>query len=373
MLKIFGIILAVILLLLVLWAIGGYLFLKLHPVFGAAGSKVVSEKTLSSPYYSQQGFKNLQPVQLREPGEDNSSAEDGFFVTLYKFLFDTSGRRVPDKQLPSIKFDKDSLVSWTYSWLGHSTMIMNIDDDIVVTDPVFYRASPIFLWGSPFDFKYPPKISDLPDIGVVVISHDHYDHLDYKAIVEIESKVAKFLVPLWIKAHLLEWWIESSRVEELDWYESYKIGNVVYTFTPAQHFSWRGLDRKPTTLWWGWAMKWLSQNIYFSGDSGYFDGFKTIGEKYGPFDLAFMENWAYDKSWMDVHMTPEQSVQASIDVKATHVMPIHWWKFNLAFHSWDEPIERYLKAAKLHDFTVLHPVVWEIVNLDTFESQVWWK
>lgn len=374
MLKVIGIILVWIMLLTLVLAIGWYLFLKFHPVFGATTKTIISDKIQSSVNYGKEGFKNTSPTTLQWPNEvSNSEATEGFWTMLYKFFFDTSAQRIPLIQLPSIQFDADNLKPGMFSWLGHSTLIMNIDDTIVMTDPVFYKASPIPLGWSPFDFKHVPQISDLPDVDVVVISHDHYDHLDYQAITEIKSQVAMFLVPLWVRAHLLSWWVEEFRVVELDWYESRKVNEIVYTLTPAQHFSGRTLSRIPATLWWGWAIKASTQNIYISWDGWYFDGFKEIGEKYGPFDLAFIENWAYDASWKDVHMLPEQSVQAGVDVQADVVMPVHWWKFNLAFHSWNDPIERFLKAAKFQNFKTLHPIVWEIVDPETFESQVWWK
>jgi L-ascorbate metabolism protein UlaG (beta-lactamase superfamily) len=292
--------------------------------------------------------------------------------TIMNYINSTA-KRVPDKVIPSVEFDKDNFEEWSYVWFWHSTILMNIDWLHVISDPVFHEASPISFWWKPFAYSHKPEVWDLPNIDIMIISHDHYDHLDYKTIWELDKKVVKYLVPLWIKSHLLKWWIDENKITEFDWQDSTEINNVKFVFTPARHFSWRGILNGSTTLWWSWVIQWENENIYFSGDSWYFDGFKTIWEKYWPFDVAFIENGAYNDAWNEIHMYPEQSVQAGIDLRAKNIMPIHWWKFDLALHSWYEPIERFTQEAENKKINYFHPRVWEKFTLDTLPKNNWWE
>jgi L-ascorbate metabolism protein UlaG (beta-lactamase superfamily) len=250
---------------------------------------------------------------------------------------------------------------------------MNIEWKNIITDPVFYKASPVFFWWKTFNYTNPPKVENLPELDFVLISHDHYDHLDYKTITEIDSKVKKYLVPLWVSVHLEKWWVDSNKIVEHDWYSLTSSSEIDFTFTPTRHFSWRGLTNRNSTLWWSWVIKWKESSMFFSWDTWYFDEFKKIWEKYWPFDIAFIENWAYNESWSTIHMYPEQSVQVWIDLKAENIMPIHWGKFDLSLHAWYEPIERFTLEAEKKWLSYIHPKVWEVFDNENLPKINWWN
>ncbi|MBX2836211.1 MAG: MBL fold metallo-hydrolase, partial [Gammaproteobacteria bacterium] len=219
----------------------------------------------------------------------------------------------------------------------------------------------------------PISIEELPAIDVVLISHDHYDHLDYRAVKELSDTVDTFLVPLGVKAHLQRWGVDSDKIVEHDWYQTTEYSGVSFTQTPSRHFSGRGITNRFSTLWGSWVVKSDSMSVFFSGDSGYYDEFKRIGERYGPFDIAFMENGAYSVLWNQIHMFPEEAVQASIDLKATLFFPIHWGKYDLAFHTWTEPANRAMAAARENDVTMVSPLIGDVFNLSEYPSTPWWQ
>lgn len=336
------------------------IFLNFHPVFWG------SSKTFNSPNYKNNKFHNIDDkVKVSVP-------EDCLFKMVLEYFFWWSTQRVPE-EINTLKFKKEDLKNDSFVWFWHSTILINLWGSKIITDPVFYEASPVFIWWKPFKYTNTPKIEDLPEIDTVIISHDHYDHLDYKAIEKLDKKVKKYLVPLWVKSHLIKWGISDKKITEFDWYQSKKIDWINFVFTPTQHFSGRGLTNRNSTLWGSWVIKSDNLNVYFSWDSWYFSWFKTIWEKYGPFDLSFIENWAYNKNWKFIHMLPEESVQAGLDLKSKKVMPIHWGKFDLSFHSWYEPIERFTKSAQEKKLDYTTPKIWQIFNKDSTFKDSWWK
>ncbi len=251
--------------------------------------------------------------------------------------------------------------------LGHSSVLMKLDGKLVMTDPVFSdRASPV-QWAGPKRFHQTPiTLQDLPSIDVVVISHDHYDHLDKASIKELGDKVGTFLVPLKVGQLLVNWGVPKERVVELDWWESHSVDGIEYTLTPTQHFSGRGLTDRDTTLWGSWVINAQQNKVFFSGDSGYFNGFKEIGERYGPFDFTMIETGAYNDLWSDIHMFPEQSVQAHIDVQGKVMMPIHNSTFDLSMHDWNEPMQRALDISEERGVTLVSlrlGNVWRLLSL----------
>ncbi|MGL6315652.1 MBL fold metallo-hydrolase [Vibrio sp. WXL103] len=259
--------------------------------------------------------------------------------------------------------------------LGHSSVLLKLDQQLVLTDPVFSdRASPV-QWAGPKRFHQAPiTIDELPNIDVVVISHDHYDHLDKSAVKQLAAKVSLFLVPLRVGKHLRNWGIEEDKIVELNWWESHVFNGIEYTLTPTQHFSGRtGLDRD-NTLWGSWVIAAASQRVFFSGDSGYFSGFKQIGDKYGPFDLTLIETGAYNEAWSQIHMFPEQSVQAHLDLKGKVMFPIHNSTFDLAIHDWQEPINRALETANQRGVTMVLPQMGEqLVIGEAKPLSFWWQ
>lgn len=263
--------------------------------------------------------------------------------------------------------------------LGHSSYLLKANAKYWLIDPVFSeRASPFSFIG-PKRFHQPPiTIEDLPEIEGVIISHNHYDHLDKEATKSLANKVNNFIVPLGVSNDLISWGVEQNKITELDWWQSIHLNGLDFTFTPSQHFSGRGLTDGNKTLWGSWVIKNkqqdAQQSVFYSGDSGYFDGFKEIGEKYGPFDLTIIETGAYDKDWPEVHMTPEQSLQAHIDVRGKKMLPAHNGTFDLAFHAWYEPLDRISELAQSNNVDLITPIVGEVINVKTTHSQnKWWQ
>lgn len=259
--------------------------------------------------------------------------------------------------------------------LGHSSIVMKVDQQIIMTDPVFSdRASPV-QWAGPKRFHQPPiAIEDLPDIDVVMISHDHYDHLDKSSIKQLADKVDLFLVPLKIGQTVRDWGVSADKVIELDWWQSYSHNDIEYVLTPTQHFSGRGLTDRDGTLWGSWVINGQKSKIFFSGDSGYFSGFKEIGDKYGPFDFTMIETGAYNSLWADIHMFPEQSVQAHIDLKGKVMMPIHNGTFDLAMHDWNEPMQQAMEISEQRGVTMVSPEFGQRVELaNPVELKPWWN
>lgn len=298
--------------------------------------------------------------------------------TYYQF-FASDNNRVPKVYLPSMKVRIDDLrekkpAQLKTVWLGHSSLLINIDNHLILTDPVFYRkVSPV----GPVNFHLKPVLepNKLPDIDCVIISHDHYDHLNKCSILKIDSKVKRFVVPKRVGKILVKWGIDSDKITELNWYQDYIYSeNLKITATPSQHFSGRGLLDRNKTLWASWVIKSNNHNVFFSGDSGYFDGFKEIGEKYGPFDVTYLECGAYDKKWSKVHMFPEETAQAHLDLKGKLLQPIHMATFNLALHPWFEPMERLVVAARRKGIVTSTPVPGKIVDYNQpLTDKHWWK
>jgi L-ascorbate metabolism protein UlaG (beta-lactamase superfamily) len=262
-------------------------------------------------------------------------------------------------------------------WIGHASVYIEIDGLRLLVDPIFSDyASPFDL--GPKRFHPPPiALSDLPAIDAVLITHDHYDHLDMRTIQHLaRSDDTMFLVPLGIGAHLERWGVAPQRIRELEWGQEQSIGGVRFVSTPARHYSGRRLGDRNATLWTSWSVIGARHRFYVSGDTGYSDHFRAIGEQFGPFDLAFVKIGAYGPGapWLDIHMSAEDAVRAARDVRAKRMFPVHWGTFNLAFHAWDEPIRRTLVAAHAGEVDVVTPRVGEIVDADTpFASSAWWE
>lgn len=268
---------------------------------------------------------------------------------------------------------KDTLLFVT--WYGHSAFLFEMDGMRILIDPMLSEyAAPINFGSKRFPYEKPIPIEELTDIDALILSHDHYDHLDYKTILNLSEHVGHFYTALGVGSHLKSWEIDESKITELDWWESANLGQLTFTATPARHFSGRGLTDRNTTLWASWVIKGPYHSIFFSGDGGYGDHFATIGEEFGPFDIAFMECGQYNKAWKDIHMMPEQSVQAGLDVKGNVLMPIHWGAFQLAIHEWTDPIFRFKSASDSLNAPIIHPYIGERFCVDTDEPKApWWE
>jgi len=268
----------------------------------------------------------------------------------------------------------DSAIS--VSWFGHSSVILKLEGKVFLIDPVFSERASMFQFMGPkrFDYSEHMTVDQLPEIDAVVISHDHYDHLDYATMKALGEKTDKFYVSLGVGAHLEKWGINPDHITELDWWETVNFDdNIELACTPSRHFSGRGLLDRSKTLWCSWVFNGKNKKVYFSGDSGYTPEFKKIGEKYGPFDFAMVECGQYNENWSNIHMMPEESAQAGADLKAAHVMPIHWGKFVLSLHSWTDPIERFTKASTDKPYQMVTPKVGEIFTIADAPNLAWWE
>lgn len=242
------------------------------------------------------------------------------------------------------------------TWLGHSTLIIEVDGARFLTDPVWGdRVSPWSFMG-PSRFHAPPlALDDLPELNGVVISHDHYDHLDTPTIKALADRVPRFFVPLGVGSHLEYWGVDPDKIVELDWWDEREVGGIRLVATPSRHFSGRGITDRDKTLWASWSFVGPEHRAYFSGDTAMFPGFREIGERLGPFDITMIESGAYNRRWADVHLGPEQALQAHVDVGGRLMMPVHWGTFDLALHAWTEPAERLLVAAEAAGVPVVIP------------------
>lgn len=266
----------------------------------------------------------------------------------------------PDSPIPVVPRQAAELATLPASelritWFGHSSLLVELEGKRVLIDPVWSeRCSPSSFLGPARFHAVPMPLEALPPLDAVLISHDHYDHLDYPSIMALQARAGRFFVPLGVGAHLAYWGIEPERIVELDWWQSNELAGLRLVATPARHFSGRGLGAD-LTLWSGWALIGQRRRVYYSGDTAMFEGFAQIGERLGPFDAALIEVGAYDGMWADVHLGPEQAVQAHRSVRAGVLVPVHWGTFDLALHSWVEPAERVLAAAALEGVTVVTP------------------
>ena len=300
----------------------------------------------------------------------------------WKFMFGSSAYRVPTSgQIDPHPLRKDDFEpirpdGLRVTWLGHSILLVEIDGRRVLIDPVWgERASP-FRFAGPKRFYAPPlPSSDIPDIDVVLISHDHYDHLDYEAVRILRDRSVTWIVPLGVGAHLEYWGVPADRIVERDWWESTLVEDLTITATPARHFSGRSplFTDSNGTLWAGWVVASKEHRIYYSGDTAMFDGFTQIRDRLGPFDITMLETGAYNAHWADVHMGPEQAIEAHQLLGGGMMIPVHWGLFDLALHGWTEPIERILAAAEKVNASVAILRPGESVELGEAVSQEkWW-
>jgi L-ascorbate metabolism protein UlaG (beta-lactamase superfamily) len=339
--------------------------------FGAKPSKVEVEKYSKSPNWNGKIFENLEKTNM----EFSLSKMPQF---LRKQFCDKKDRE-PLNSLPILAFDKKEFESGNHLmkaiWYGHSAILMRLNAKNILIDPMFGPdAAPI----APFKVKRFSEntlnlIDTFPVIDLVLISHDHYDHLDYDSILKLKDKTKCFYVALGVKRHLVSWGINPEIITEFCWWEESLFENIKITFTPTRHFSGRGMTDRAKSLWGGWALKTEEENIWFSGDSGYGTHFTEIGNRLGPFDFAFMECGQYNENWHQIHMYPEESVQAALEAKVQNMMPVHWAGFALAQHSWKEPVERFVEKATAEKLNFIVPEIGELFNSNATNYIKWWK
>ena len=358
---------------LVLLILAVVLFVNYYPSFGGDVSKERQAQYTSSEQFEAGVFKNKIDVPL------DFSFSEGWTISR-KFFFEKVKNGRPDANLKAEQIDSTNLANHKdgsrLMWFGHSAFLLQIDSVTILIDPMLGQVAAPHPWlgTNRFTKDLPLEIEKLPKVDVVVISHDHYDHLDYQSILKLKDKVGRFIVPLGVGVHLEAWGVDPNQIEELDWWEETSHEKISYICTPAQHFSGRKFSNGQTTLWSSWVIKSERSNLFFSGDSGYSEHFKEIGDKYGPFDLAMLECGQYNTMWPDIHMFPEETAQAGLDVGAKIIMPIHWGAFKLALHSWTDPVERVTTKAKELGIPVLIPKIGEIVKnpYSNYQNSDWW-
>lgn len=342
-----------------------------HPAFGGSSTAEERKRYLQLPYYNNGKFRN--PVH---------TAMDMSAKALYSMirdsLFSRTERR-PKQPLPAVSFEPERMgeEGAAVVWFGHSTYMISLEGKRLLVDPMFSDApSPVPLVGTRrFSNQLPLDIGRMPAVDAVLITHDHYDHLDYRSIMRLKQKAGHYFVPAGVANHLIRWGVEKERITELVWWEEVRWNGLTLASTPARHFSGRGLLNRDSTLWTSWVLIGETAKIFVGGDGGYGPHFKEIGERYGPFDLTMMECGQYDERWSEIHMKPEQTVQAHLDVGGDLLFPVHWGAFTLAFHDWREPVERALAEAGKKGVRVTTPRIGEVVALHgrMAPAERWWR
>ena len=339
-------------------------------MFETFGKKPTGErlkKIESAVNYKNGHFQNIEPTEMLV----NSS-----YYKILKEYFNKPKSVAPSSALPTIKTDLKNLHydKPVVIWFGHSSYLINYKGFTILVDPVFGgSASPFSFMIKAFKGTGIVNVADLPEIDVLLLTHDHYDHLDHKTVKQLNTKVKRIVTSLGVGSHLEYWGISKEKITELNWWDKAVINtDVSFTATPARHFSARGLVRSKT-LWSAFVLELFGYRLFLGGDSGYDKQFKIIGEKFGGFDLAFLEMGQYNVSWPYMHMMPEQTVQAAIDLNAKVLLPVHWGKFALAYHPWNEPPTRVTIAAKELNQPIVIPMIGQPYIIgEPFEQKEWW-
>ena len=340
--------------------------------FGAHASGLRLERMKASSRYVDGAFVNTLPVA---PG-----LRKGAMPGLGEFLCG-GARRTPRAPLPSYS----PLPAWAHApetglratWLGHSTVLFEIDGARVLTDPVWgERASPVSFAGPKRFQPVPITLAQLPELNAVIVSHDHYDHLDYPTILELAKRKVPFFTSLGVGAHLQAWGVPAERITELDWWEEARVPGTQISLAaaPSQHFSGRGLGGRNSTLWSSFVVRGPKHTLFFSGDTGLTPEYTAIGERFGAFDLVLLEVGAFHQAWGDIHLGPEHALDALSLLGGGKLLPVHWGTFNLALHAWDEPAETLLRLAPEKNAQLLMPRIGESVELARAERVTpWWR
>jgi L-ascorbate metabolism protein UlaG (beta-lactamase superfamily) len=338
------------------------------------GGKVTKE--LQRQYEKSENWKNGKFQNLIKTEMDISLAK--IPALIYKQI--TKKGQKPKANLPIIPFDEKAFLAPSdkakFIWYAHSVVLMRLKGKTILIDPMLGDdTTPI----APFPNKRFSEdslslIDSLPEIDLILLTHDHYDHLDFDSIQKLKHKCKKYFVAMGLKRHLVSWGVGADLVREFDWWNEGLFEGIQITFTPTRHFSGRGLTDRAKCLWGGWVFTTDEENIWFSGDSGYGEHFKEIGDRLGPFDFAFMECGQYNDDWRAIHMFPDESVQAALDAKVKKGMPVHWAGFSLSYqHTWEEPAEEFVKFAEEKSFDYLLPSIGQLFSYSDQLREEWWR
>jgi L-ascorbate metabolism protein UlaG (beta-lactamase superfamily) len=341
-------------------------FIRARPNLGASPEGARQARIEKSPEWHEDRFANPQPMWT------------DMWHAMTRALA-SEATSIPEAALPVVTDTKARLAGPPLSglrvtWFGHSSSLVEIDGKRVLFDPIWSdRPSPVS-WAGPTRWFAPPlSLGDLPEVDLVIISHDHYDHLDRTTVQKIAERGARFVVPLGVGAHLEKFGIQPARIAELDWWESFELRDLRVVATPSRHASGRINPQRDETLWAGYALISPQHRVWYSGDTGFHDALVTIGERLGPFDVTLIETGQYDALWPDWHLGPELAVLAHERVRGKVMMPVHWALFKLANHSWTEPGERVLRASRCYGTKVLLPRPGEPVEPERDQrSEPWW-
>ena len=348
---------------------GGIFYYVNRPEFGRLPTGARLEKILASPHYFKDHFECLTPVQVmsEEPGEK----ENRIAATL-KFLFGDKKGLVPPMPMPTVKTSLHSLKGDCAIWMGHSTIYLQLAGRKILIDPVFSSyASPIFFVNRAFEGSNVYSAADFPPIDILAITHDHWDHLDYPSIIELKPKIKSVLCPLGVGEYFEQWGFDADKIIEEDCDSVIDFGRgLTAHILPSQHFSGRMLTQNPTE-WCAFAFVTPARKIFCSGDGGYSNHFRDIGKKFGGFDLAFMENGQYNRAWHAIHLLPDETAQASEDIHAAKVVPIHAGKFALARHEWNAPYKDLLAYSTDRNYELLTPRIGELINFNGKNFEHW--
>ncbi|MEZ4980384.1 MAG: MBL fold metallo-hydrolase [Saprospiraceae bacterium] len=338
--------------------------------FGGKATKGLIQRYEKSPNWRDGKFQNLE-----ETGMDIGISK---IPGLLKDQLGNKEGKEPSRPIPISAFDKNGFLSAeepSFIWYGHSVVLMQLNGQTILIDPMLGpNASPIApITTKRFSENTLDLIDAFPEIELLMLTHDHYDHLDLASIEKLKHKTKKYFVALGTKRHFECWGINSDLITEFDWWDSNHHHEIEITYTPTRHFAGRGLTDRAKSLWGGWVFDTGKHKIWFSGDGGYGNHFSEVGKKFGGFDFAFMECGQYYKLWRQLHMFPEESVQAALDAGVKNAMPVHWAGFSLAPHPWVEPAENFSKAAEELNLPYTIPMPGTLFGLNSASREAWWK
>ena len=343
------------------------IYFILHlPVFGKKpqGSRLARIKQL--PNYQQGALQNLSPTPMKPA--------DVSYWQMIRKMMERNVNRSPGYALPTVKPEFKPVKGTRITWFGHSSYLVQVEGVNVLVDPVFSATPSPFPFIGYKNFKGTDFIHphDLPDLDIILITHDHYDHLDYQTILNLNQRTKLFLTSLGVGAHLEHWGVPAVKIKELCWGEEYEVQGLKFTAAPARHFTGRSFKRNQT-VWSSFILQTPAHKLFLGGDSGYDSHFKEIGAQYGPFDLAILECGQYNRFWPYIHMFPEETVQAALDLKAQVLMPVHWGKYTLSMHNWNEPVMQLVEVAHDQHLKVTTPKLGEEVQVGIhYPDQQWW-
>lgn len=355
----------IVLIVILVIAIVAILFIKLWKPFGQSPSSAKKE------FYEQKSYLYYDGTFHGDPEINVMSENESEFGSDEETVPEN---KIPIHQLSEIPTASVDDLKWV--WFGHSSSMLQMQGLNILIDPVFSDYASFINGIGPKRFSDLPITSEnLPEIDVLVISHDHYDHLDYATIKDIDEKVKTYCVPLGVENHLIRWGVDESKINSMNWWDEIEINGLTITSVPGRHYTGRLPWQKNTTLWSGFVFQNEKYKSYYTGDTGYGDHFKEIYDHFGAMDLVILEDGQYDKSWEAIHLLPKQGIQAVKDVEAKWVVPVHWGTFSISYHAWDDPVKQITKLAKEENINVATPMIGEIVDYQNIEKyqEKWWE